>query len=64
MNGVFYSGEDPERGKAQQGQPDPQGKYVFLNIYSLYRLFLNDYMHMLHKHTGGLEVFLIQYIKK
>lgn len=29
----FFSGEDPERGKEQHGQPDPQGIYIFKNIY-------------------------------
>lgn len=29
----FYSGEDPERGKEQHGQSDPQGIYFFKNIY-------------------------------
>lgn len=28
MNVFFNSGEDPERGKEQQGQSDPQGTYL------------------------------------
>lgn len=33
MNLFFYLGEDPERGKEQQGQPDPQGTCLFLFIF-------------------------------
>lgn len=58
----FIQGRILKEVKHNRDSLTPKVNMFFKNIYSLYRLCLNDYMHMLHKHTGGLEVFLIQYI--